>query len=195
MGWRHVRKARVELLAATLVAAVSLAACSSSGPNGAQGSKGPAGAGTTTTAPVTATVPTTGVTTTRPATTALTAALDEAATLEGASLATYQAVVARLGAIAPFTNVAGSEEQHLAAVQSIASHYGLTVPTSGFRAPAVPSTRTAACQLGVTTERHVISSYDGLIGDVSAYPDVVQVFTTLQHAAEDSHLPAFEHCA
>lgn len=192
-------KKHIALLAPLAAVAITLAACGSSGPvgSGSGTGRGARSAATTTTAPAATTTTTpTGSTTTAPASPALATAFDDAATLEGTSLATYQAVIARLGSVAPFVNVASSEQQHLSAVQTVASHYGLTVPTAGFSAPAtVPSTLTAACQLGVTTEHHVISTYDTLIPQVSAYPDVAQVFNTLQHAAEDSHLPAFEHCS
>ena len=62
-------------------------------------------------------------------------------------------------------------------------------------ASPVPATKTAACQLGVTIEQGVVATYDHLMEQVAAYPDVSSVFSTLQHAAEDDHLPAFERCA
>lgn len=182
------------------VVAVALAACGS-GTTQAGRSTGKSRSTSVTTAPTPSssssptTAPSAAGATTPTTAAALNAPLATAATAEGNALATYQAVVAKLGAIAPFTNVASSEQQHLAAVQTVASHYGLTVPSGPFTASPVPSTKTAACQLGVTLEQGVVATYAKLMGQVAAHPDVTNVFSTLQQAAQDDHLPAFERCA
>lgn len=188
MGARLVA---VGLLAAV---AVTLAACSTGSSSANGGSGAPSSASSTTEpAPTTTTSPPS--TTTPSSAAALSAPLATAATTEGNALATYQAVVAKLGAITPFANIVTSEQQHLRVLQTVAGHYGLTVPSGPFSASSVPATKTAACQLGVTTEKHLASTYDQLIGQVTAHPDVTKVFSTLQHSAADDHLPAFQHCA
>lgn len=176
---------------------MTLVACGS-GTNGGSGAAGvPRSTSTTSTTALPSTSATSAPSGTATAATAaaLAAPLATAATAEGDALTTYQAVVAKFGAIAPFTNIASSEQQHLSAVQTVAGHYGLTVPSGPFTASPVPSTKTAACQLGVGLEQSVVATYDQLMGQVSAYPDVANVFSTLRHAAESDHLPAFERCA
>lgn len=187
----HTRWAVVPALVAV---AVTLAACGSGTNGGTRGAGAPRSTSTSSPPSSNTTTPSVGTTTPTNAA-ALSASLTTAATAEGNALATYQAVVAQLGAIAPFTNVASSEQQHLTAVQTVASHYGLTVSSGPFSASPVPSTKTAACQLGVTIEQGVVATYDQLMGQVAAYADVTSVFTTLQQAAQDDHLPAFERCA
>ena len=116
-------------------------------------------------------------------------------TSERTALATYKAIISALGEDIPFTNVAAAEQLHAGSIEMVARARGVALPTGPFTAAATPSTKTAACQLGVTVERQNIAMYDTLIPEVQAYPDVAKVFTTLQSASRDSHLPAFEKCS
>jgi hypothetical protein len=52
-----------------------------------------------------------------------------------------------------------------------------------------------ACALSAQAEVANFALYDQWIATVSAYPDLVQVFTNLRNASEFSHLPAFQACA
>lgn len=181
---------RIVAIVAGAALACSLAACGSSVTPSSAPRNGTGGATSTSTtgSQGTSTVP-------GSAPAALSAALVEASDTEHSALATYEAIIGVLGSITPFASVASAEQQHVDAVNQVAGRYGVTLPTAAGSAPAPPATKTAACQLGVTTEQHVISVYDTLIPQVGAYPDVVNVFTTLRAAAEENHLPAFEHCA
>lgn len=204
-------RARAVLAALGSVAALTLAACgastagtggTSSGTTSTSGQTGTTGTGgtstgTTSTGGQTGTTSSAGSGSTAASspTTTLAGAIAAAYTMEQLAHATYEAVIARIGAVAPFTNVAASEAQHIATVARLAQEHAVTLPAGPFTAPAVPSTRTAACQLGVTTEQTVAAAYTPLIPVVRDYPDVANAFSTLQQAARDSHLPAFEHCA
>lgn len=190
-------RTRIMMIAAGTALALTLGACGSGSSTGSAGSgtTGPSSGTGTTRGTSTGPGPTATQGTGGASDAALVTALTQASTLERTALATYQGVITALGPITPFTNVVTSEQQHVNAVNQIATAHGVTLPTAAVTPAPAPSTKTAACQLGVTTEENVISRYQVLIPQVSAYPDVAKVFTTLQTAAKDSHLPAFQHCA
>lgn len=139
-------------------------------------------------------VPTTTISTV-PSTTALTSALNTALSQERYALATYKNVVAKLGAYAPFTNIISSESQHVATVIALMTAHGVTVPTSTTSGAPSPATRTAACQLGVTTETNIIAMYQNGITLAKNFPDVVRAFSNLLDASQYGHLPAFLRCS
>lgn len=109
-------------------------------------------------------------------------------------LATYKNVISSLGSVGPFANVAESEQQHVTALATLFSHYGTSLPAAS-SGQVSPSTRTAACSLGVSLEQHAVSMYGTLLPKVSAYPEVTKVFQNIRTTSEENHLPAFEHCA
>lgn len=149
--------------------------------------------GTTTAPTASTTAPT--ASTTAPVSGAVATALGTAMTTEGQAKATYDNVIAQFGAVAPFSTVSSAEAQHMDTLQALAQRYGVTLPTGPFTGQPAPTTFTAACQLGVTTEQQVVSTYGQLLTQVSEHRDVTQAFSNLQAAAHDNHLPAFEHCA
>lgn len=130
-----------------------------------------------------------------PATTSLTTALTNALNQERYALATYNHVVAKLGATAPFSNIIPSEVQHVAVITALMSNHGLAVPTSTVTGAVAPATRTAACQLGVTVETTIIAMYQNGITLAKDFPDVVRAFSNLLDASQSSHLPAFVRCS
>lgn len=109
--------------------------------------------------------------------------------------ATYRNVIARLGDIRPFTQIAPSEAQHVAALERLASQYGVDVSDIRPTGEPSPATRGAACTLGVGAEQADIALYDELLPQVTAHPDVTTVLTALRAASADNHLPAFQRCA
>jgi hypothetical protein len=122
------------------------------------------------------------------------AALIEALDEEYHALATYEAVMDQFGAVQPFASIARSEERHAEALVALFDRYGLDVPA----APEFEATEFAslqdACAVGVQAEIADAALYDRLFEVVTA-PDIVRVFTNLQNASLDNHLPAFEACA
>lgn len=121
--------------------------------------------------------------------------LATAFTAEQQARATYDNVIARFGAIRPFATVTAAETAHVDALQGLAQRYNVTLPTGPFTGQPSPATISDACDLGVTTEHHLVSMYAQLLTQVQGYADLTQAFTNFQAASRDSHLPAFEHCA
>ena len=171
--------------------ATGVAACGSSPSANSSGS----GGSSTTTRGVPSTTGGGSSTTGATATAALSAAVIAAVDMERLALSTYQNVVAAQGDIAPFSNVIESEKQHVSTLERLAQAHGISLPSTSPAGPAAPATKTAACQLGVQTEQDDIALYGRLLPEVQAFPDAVTVFTSLQSASRDSHLPAFQHCA
>jgi hypothetical protein len=123
-------------------------------------------------------------------------ALDEAINDEYKALATYEAVIAKLGAVRPFSMIKGAEEQHIASLKAVYDKYGLIVPENSWASKVTaPSTLKEACQIGVDAEIANAKLYkDKLLPAVSQYVDIENVFTNLMNASEEKHLPAFERC-
>ncbi len=75
--------------------------------------------------------------------------------------------------------------------------YGLDVPANKWLGN-VPTfdTLAEACAVGVQAEIDNAALYDQLFNRVEEdNPDIIQVFTALQRASLNQHLPAFERCA
>lgn len=179
-------------LAATILGALlatGLAAC---------GTSTTASRSTTTTHRTTTTIsaatssPTSALT---PASPALSTAVTEAFDQEQLTLVTYKGIVGRLGAVAPFTNVITFVPQHLGSLVHLAQAHAIILPSALPTPLAAPATKPAACSLGVTLEQKSIALYNGLLPEVSTYPDAVSTFSALRAAARDRYLPAFQHCA
>ena len=130
-----------------------------------------------------------------PATTNVATALNNALSQERYALATYKNVVAKLGAVPPFSNIIQSETQHVGAISALMTSHGVPVPTSTATGAVAPATRIAACQLGVSVETTIIAMYRSGITLASGFPDVVRVFNNLLDASQSSHLPAFIRCS
>jgi len=121
-------------------------------------------------------------------------ALTEAINEEYGALNTYQAAISQFGSIAPFSQIARSEQQHVNALARLFTKYGLAVPAN----PGLATTPTwnavaDACQTGVDAEIADAALYDELKPSVDN-ADILQVFANLQAASLQSHLPAFEAC-
>lgn len=123
-------------------------------------------------------------------------ALNEAINDEYKALSTYEAVIAKLGAVRPFSMIKGAEEQHIASLKAIYDKYGLTVPSNNWTNKiTAPATLKEACQTGVEAEIANAKLYkDELLPKVKDYEDILAVFTNLMNASEEKHLTAFEKC-
>jgi len=123
-------------------------------------------------------------------------ALDEAINDEYKALSVYEAVIAKLGTVRPFSMIKGAEEQHIASLKAIYDKYGLTVPNNTWLGKIkAPATLQEACQIGIDAEIANAALYkDKLLPAVNEYEDIVLVFTNLMNASEQKHLPAFEKC-
>ena len=107
----------------------------------------------------------------------------------------YDQVIADFGAVRPFTSIQRAEENHIAALVRLFDSYGLDVPANQWpgNVPAF-DTLADACATGVQAEIDNADLYDQLFSMVEN-PDIVRVFTALQRASLDQHLPAFQQCA
>jgi hypothetical protein len=192
---RRLRRAAGAVLT---VGVVALTACGSDVNSGrAARDRGtstvPSSAPTSTSTPTPA--PTPSSTPTAAASDGLTVVLQRAVREERHAEATYRNVIAALGSIRPFTNIADSEATHVAALVGLADRYRVDVTAITSAGEPSPATRTAACRLGVTAEQADVALYDELLPQVTAYPDVTQVLQNLRAASQDQHLPAFQQCA
>lgn len=110
--------------------------------------------------------------------------------------ATYEAVIAKLGSIRPFSMIIRSEEQHISSLKALYDKYGLPIPDDPYTSVAVADTKAENCSVGVQAEIDNAALYgNNLLPSVSGYPDITSVFTSLMNASQDNHLPAFEKCA
>lgn len=122
--------------------------------------------------------------------------LDEAIGDEYKALATYEAVISKLGTVRPFSMIKGAEEQHIASLKAIYDKYGIVPPVNTLSGTlTAPETLKEACQVGVEAEIANASLYrDKLLPAVKGYEDIVGVFTNLMNASQEKHLNAFERC-
>ena len=108
--------------------------------------------------------------------------------------ATYRAVLEQFGAVRPFINIVQAEEQHISALLSLHSTYGvMPVADRWMGQVVIPDTFSACCQAGVDAEISNYALYDDFLAWVQQ-PDIRQVFINLRDASEFNHLPAFQRC-
>jgi len=107
----------------------------------------------------------------------------------------YQSVLDKFGSIKPFNDIVLSEARHASALINQAQKYGISVPEfpSSEGLPAF-ETVTEACQAGVDAEIADAELYDELMS-FTFNSALIRVYTNLQKASLDSHLPAFEDCS
>jgi hypothetical protein len=123
-------------------------------------------------------------------------ALDAAIQDEYKALATYQAVVAKLGMVRPFAMIIRAEENHINALKALYDRYGLVAPAAKpFVAPTV-GTLAEMCAVGVKAETDNAALYrDQLLPKVQDHEDIIFVFTNLMNASQEKHLSAFQRCS
>jgi hypothetical protein len=134
----------------------------------------------------------------QPATTPLSSAekdaLISAILEEYKALNLYQSAIQQLGSIAPFTQIARSEQQHVNILTSMANKYGVSVPANpGLASPVELTSLAAACQAGFSAETEDAALYDTLKA-ATTHSDLLQVYSNLQNASLNNHLPAFQAC-
>jgi hypothetical protein len=171
------------LLLATPLGTVSAYTDGKGGPGGRGGS----GQGTGSTGTVA------GVATT-PLSDAEKDALTQAILEEYGALNLYNGVIAEFGNVTPFYRIAKAEQQHVNALIKQATKYGVTIPENPGLAEEVSFvTLSEACTAGSAAEIADAALYDTL-KPITTHSDIIQVYTTLQNASVNSHLPAFQAC-
>lgn len=110
------------------------------------------------------------------------------------ALAVYQTVIADFGEVAPFVEIAESENRHIEALLNQFTKHNLTPPENPWlgNVPGFDSFQ-AACQAGVEAELANIALYEQLFSMIDD-PGLIQVFTNLSRASLESHLPEFQSC-
>jgi len=121
-------------------------------------------------------------------------ALQRAILEEYGALDLYQGVIDQFGSVYPFSRIVNSEQQHVNALIRQATRYGVSVPANpGLTLTPSVSTVNEACQAGVAAEIADAALYDELKPDIT-HTDILNVFSNLQTASLENHLPAFEAC-
>lgn len=121
-------------------------------------------------------------------------ALQDAILEEYGALNLYQAIMDQFGEVAPFAQIAVSEQQHVNALVRQADKYGVEIPANpGMDAAPTFASLEEACEAGVNAEIADAALYDELML-VTDHADLIRVYTRLQAASLESHLPAFEAC-
>lgn len=107
----------------------------------------------------------------------------------------YRNVLSSLGPdTQPFALIAAAEARHVEALLQLFARRSLAAPS--WTPVALPSysTLAAACTAGVAAERADAELYAPYLGRSDLPQDVRNVFTNLQAASLQNHLPAFERC-
>ena len=119
--------------------------------------------------------------------------LTEAIQDEYQARALYQAIVDKFGQVLPFTNIARSENTHVAALVRLFNNHGLSVPEDTFAGKVeAPATLADAFKVAIQFEKDDAAMYTRFLETVKEQ-DVVQVFTHLENASTNMHLKALEY--
>jgi rubrerythrin len=120
-------------------------------------------------------------------------ALAEALAEERGSLQQYREVIARHGAVPPFSRIVPAETRHVRALLSLYTAHGEAIPAVSPPPIAAPATLREACAEAAASEQRRVEMYDRLLAQVTE-PDVRTVFLRLRAASAERHLPAFRRC-
>lgn len=122
---------------------------------------------------------------------ALQFALDD----EYLALSTYLSVISDFGEVEPFVSIAISEQRHIDALVNQFNKYGIPVPDNHYAGMETNfESLSQACQAGVDAESSNFALYDKFF-TMTDRPDLIRVFSNLQNASQNSHLPEFESCS
>ncbi|HYG36255.1 MAG TPA: hypothetical protein VEC99_15795 [Clostridia bacterium] len=112
---------------------------------------------------------------------------------EYVAYAEYAAIIEKFGEVQPYASIIHAEERHIAALKRQFEVRGLTVPENPYLGKIqVPATLEEAAEQGVAAEERNVALYDQLLTQVKDQPGLVKVFTHLQFASREHHLPAFK---
>jgi hypothetical protein len=108
----------------------------------------------------------------------------------------YRSVLEDYPGAMPFASIAEAEAQHVLALQRLFERRQMTPPPSAWSPSGFPPFDSVplACAAGVAAEREDAAFYTPYLGRTDLPQDVRNVFTNLQRASLENHLPAFERC-
>ena len=109
--------------------------------------------------------------------------------------AVYEQVISDFGSVRPFSSIQNAEATHIAALTRLFDAYGLALPENTWIGQlAGYESLGAACAAGVQAEIANGGLYDTLLSSTER-SDILDVYTSLQRASLEQHLPAFMRCA
>jgi hypothetical protein len=109
----------------------------------------------------------------------------------------YRSVLQTFGAeTQPFALIAVAEARHVEALQMLFTRRQLAPPASAWSPSSFPPFASVplACAAGVVAEDEDAAFYTPYLQRTDLPQDVRNVFTNLQAASLENHLPAFERC-
>jgi len=109
----------------------------------------------------------------------------------------YRSVLGTFGPdTLPFAVIAGAEARHVEALQTLFTRRQLAPPASVWAPSSFPPFASVplACAAGVQAETEDAAFYTPHLQRTDLPQDVRNVFTNLQRASLENHLPAFQRC-
>jgi hypothetical protein len=108
----------------------------------------------------------------------------------------YRSVLEDFPGAVPFATIVQSETRHVEALQMLFTRRQLAAPASVWSPASFPpfASLPLACAGGVVAETQDAAFYTPYLSRTDLPRDVRNVFTNLQAASLESHLPAFEAC-
>jgi hypothetical protein len=113
---------------------------------------------------------------------------------EYAARAEYEAILDKFGAaVLPYAHLIQAEENHIAALEQQCRTFDVDIPADDYlKKVQAPEILADAAKAGILAEEANVQMYDELLKVVQNYPSLVQVFTRLQSASANHHLPALK---
>ena len=103
----------------------------------------------------------------------------------------YAAVIAKFGAVAPFTNILRAEESHINTVKTLMTRYNVPIPADKYTGNiAAPATLNEAIQAAIDAEKANVALYDQFT--FIKETDIKAAFDQMRNVSQTRHLPAFE---
>lgn len=109
----------------------------------------------------------------------------------------YRSVLEDYPGSSPFAVIAESEARHVEALRLLFARRGMAPPASTWTPASFPpfASLALACAFGVQAETEDAAFYTPYLSRTDLPQDVRNVFTNLQAASLENHLPAFRACA
>lgn len=112
---------------------------------------------------------------------------------EYAARAEYAVIINKFGDVQPFATIVQAEQRHIEALKRHFEMRGLAVPADDYPGKvAAPATLAEAAASGVKAEERNVAMYERLLAATRDQRDLQTVFTHLQWASREHHLPAFK---
>lgn len=105
--------------------------------------------------------------------------------------ATYASIIEEYGVVEPYASILAAEERHISALSRQLVRLGVFVPENPYLGKIeAPSDLVTAANEEANAETVNAAMYDTLISQ-SSDANLIRVFTNLQRASAESHLPLF----